>query len=249
MKKGTPDPNAQPRAAAHEAQPGDAMPDVALVDQDGRPLRLARPARQGGGPDLRLHPLPAARLLPAHDEELRGAREALLVADRGLADAHAPPHGQLRPEHDTPEVLRPFGKPFQKTTPALHALVARHRQGRGDPERSGEALELDYVEETGPSPTTCAPRSSTREGKLRRLLPRQRVDAGGAGRRAAGGRRPDASVREVLAREVARARRGHDHVVLDPHAAERRERVDQAPSRTRRRRAPVRKGRSSIGMK
>ena len=41
VKKGTPDPSAPPSARAHEPHPGDAVPDAALVDQDGKPFRLA----------------------------------------------------------------------------------------------------------------------------------------------------------------------------------------------------------------
>src|SRR3990172_4410238 len=41
VKKGTPDPNAASAPRTHEAHPGAVLPDVALVDQDGRAVRLA----------------------------------------------------------------------------------------------------------------------------------------------------------------------------------------------------------------
>ncbi len=168
VKKGAPDPNAPRGPRAREAQPGDALPDVALVDQDGRPLRLA----EFRGKALALTfvytrcPLPDFCPLMMKNFE---AAEAALVKDPVLAARTRLLTVSFDPKHDTPEVLRACGKPFQKTArPFAHWTLAT---GKEEAVRAlGRALELDYVEETQSFTHNLRTAVLDPEGRLRRLL-------------------------------------------------------------------------------
>src|SRR5512143_995989 len=146
VRKGTPDPNATPGPRLHEAHAGDAVPDVALVDQDGRRLRLA----DFHGKALALTfvftrcPLPDYCPLMMRNFE---AVHAVLVKEPALAARTHLLTVSFDPKHDTPEVLRAFGKPFQKTArPFTDWTLAT---GSEDAIRAlGGALELDYLEES-----------------------------------------------------------------------------------------------------
>jgi protein SCO1/2 len=72
-------------------------------------------------------------------------------------------------KHDTPDVLRAFGRPFQKTAPPFtHWTLAT---GKDEAIRTlGGALELDYVEEDRSFTHNLRTAVLDREGKLRRLL-------------------------------------------------------------------------------
>ena len=72
-------------------------------------------------------------------------------------------------KHDTPDVLRAFGRPFQKTTPPFtHWTLAT---GKDEAIRAlGGALELDYVEESRSFTHNLRTAVLDREGKLRRLF-------------------------------------------------------------------------------
>jgi protein SCO1/2 len=72
-------------------------------------------------------------------------------------------------QHDTPDVLRAFGKPFQKTAqPFAHWTLAT---GKDEAIRTlGGALELDYVEENRTFTHNLRTAVLDPEGKLRRLF-------------------------------------------------------------------------------
>jgi protein SCO1/2 len=166
-KRGTPDPNATPHPR-HEAHPGDALPDVALVDQDGRPLRLAD--HQGKAVALTFVftrcpmpdfcPLMMTRFAAAH---------AALAKDEGLAATTRLVTVSFDTTHDTPDVLRAYGAPFQKTKPPFtHWALATGKEDAV--RRLGEALELDYVEENRSFTHNLRTAVLDRQGKLRRLF-------------------------------------------------------------------------------
>jgi protein SCO1 len=166
VRKGAPDPNATPRV--HEAHPGDALPDVALVDQDGRPLRLA----DYGGKALALTFVFTRCPLPDYCPLMMrnfAAAHAALIADAGLAGRTHLLTVSFDTKHDTPEVLRAFGLPFQKTKPPFtHWTLAT---GTDEAIRAlGGAVELDYVEESRSFTHNLRTAVLGPDGKLRRLF-------------------------------------------------------------------------------
>jgi len=168
VKKGTPDPNATPGPHAREPQSGDAMPDVALVDQDGRPLRLADLRGKAVALTFVFTRCPMPDFCPLLMKKLAAA-QALLTKEPGLAARTRLLTISFDPAHDTPEVLRAFGKPFQKTTPPFtHWSLAT---GKDEAIRAlGWALELDYVEESRSFTHNLRTAVLDGEGKLRRLF-------------------------------------------------------------------------------
>ena len=168
VKKGTPDPSAKPGPRAHEPHPGDAMPDVALVDQDGRALRLADYRGKSVALTFVFTRCPLPDFCPLMMKKFAAAH-ATLAGDPGLAARTRLLTISFDTAHDTPEVLRAFGKPFQKTTPPFtHWALAT---GKDEAIRAlGGALELDYVEESRSFTHNLRTAVLDGEGKLRRLF-------------------------------------------------------------------------------
>jgi protein SCO1 len=168
VKKGTPDPNATPGPRAREPQPGDAMPDVALVDQDGRPLRLADLRGKAVAVTFIFTRCPMPEFCPLLMTKFAAA-QARLEKQPGLAARTRFLTISFDPAHDTPEVLRAFGKPFQKTTPPFTQWSLA--TGRDDAIRAlGGALGLDYVAEDRSFTHNLRTAVLDPEGKLRRLF-------------------------------------------------------------------------------
>ena len=168
VKKGTPDPSATPGPRAHEPHPGDAMPDVALVDQDGKALRLADYRGKSVALTFVFTRCPLPDFCPLMMKKFAAAH-ATLAGDPGLAARTRLLTISFDTAHDTPDVLRAFGKPFQKTTPPFtHWALAT---GKDEAIRTlGGALELDYVEESRSFTHNLRTAVLDGEGKLRRLL-------------------------------------------------------------------------------
>lgn len=168
VKKGTPDPNATPGPRAHEPHAGDAMPDVALVDQAGRPLRLADYRGKAVALTFVFTRCPMPDFCPLLMTKFAAA-QAMLSKEPGLAARTRLLTISFDPAHDTPDVLRAFGKPFQKTTPPFtHWSLAT---GKDEAIRAlGGALELDYVEESRSFTHNLRTAVLDGEGKLRRLF-------------------------------------------------------------------------------
>ncbi len=169
VKKGTPDPNAAPGPRAQEARPGDALPDVALVDQDGRPLRLAQFRGKALALTFVYTRCPLPDFCPLMMKNFQ-AVHAELVKDPALAARTHLLTISFDTKHDTPAVLRAFGKPFQKTEkPFTHWTLAT---GKEDAIRAlGGALELEYSEETRSFTHNLRTAVLDPQGKLRRLFP------------------------------------------------------------------------------
>ena len=168
VKKGTPDPNATPGPRAHEPHPGDAMPEVALVDQDGKPLRLADYRGKAVALTFIFTRCPLPDFCPLVMKKFAAAH-AMLEAEPDLAARTRLLTLSFDTAHDTPDVLRAFGKPYQKTTPPFtHWSLAT---GKEEAIRAlGGALELDYVEEARSFTHNLRTAVLDREGKLRRLF-------------------------------------------------------------------------------
>jgi len=168
VKKGTPDPNATPRPQTHEAHPGHEIEDVALVNQDGEPVRLSDYRGRALAltfvftrcplPDycpLMMKNFAAAHAALTADEELRTRARLLTVS--------------FDTKHDTPEVLREYGKRFQETTPPFsHWELAT---GTEEAIRAlGGDLGLDYIEESRSFTHNLRTAVVDPEGKLTRLF-------------------------------------------------------------------------------
>ncbi len=166
VKKGEPGSATITRAPV--ARLGQALPDVPLVDQDGKPFRLSR--LQGRAYALTFVytrcPLPDfCPLLMRHF----AAAEAALLAEPALFGRTALVTVSFDPKHDTPAVLRAFGKPFQKTSPPFGHW--RLVTGADEALRPlGTALELDYVEDEGSFTHNLRTAVVDPRGRLVRLL-------------------------------------------------------------------------------
>ena len=168
VKKGTPDPNATPAPRAHEPHPGDTLPDVGLVDQDGKPLRLADYHGKAVALTFVFTRCPLPDFCPLMMKKFAAAH-ASLAKDAALASRTHLLTISFDTKHDTPDVLRAFGKPFQKTAPPFtHWTLAT---GKDEAIRAlGGALELDYVEENRSFTHNLRTAVVDREGKLQRLF-------------------------------------------------------------------------------
>jgi protein SCO1/2 len=160
--------DARPAAAVREPQPGDAVPDVELLDQSGRALRLV----DYRGRALALSFVFTRCPLPDYCPFLmRGfARaHAALVADPSLARRTALLTVSFDVEHDTPAVLRAYGLPFQSSTPPFsHWRLAT---GRLDQiQRLGAAVGLEFSEEDRSFTHNLRTAVLERDGRLRRLF-------------------------------------------------------------------------------
>jgi protein SCO1/2 len=168
VKKGTPGPGASPEAKAREPQPGDAVPDVALVDQDGRPLRLSDYRGKAVAVTFVFTRCPMPEFCPLMMRNFQAAHESL-ASDAALAGRTHLLTVSFDTQHDTPDVLRSYGRPFQKTaTPFTHWTLAT---GKDEAIRElGEALGLDYSEEDRSFTHNLRTAVIDPRGRLRRLF-------------------------------------------------------------------------------
>ena len=168
VRKGTPDPSAAGRARAGEPKPGEAVPDVALVDQDGRPMHLA----DFEGKALALTFIYTRCPLPDYCPLMMrnfAAVQAALARQPALAARTHLLAISFDTKHDTPEVLRAFGKPFQRTPrPFTHWTLAT---GNEEAIRAlGGALGLDYAPDGQSVTHNLRTAVLDPRGRLRRLF-------------------------------------------------------------------------------
>jgi protein SCO1/2 len=168
VKKGAPGANVGARPQAREAKPGDPLPDVALVNQDGRAVRLSDYHGKAVALTFIFTRCPLPDFCPLMMTNFAAAHRALL-RDGGLAKRTHLLTISFDAANDTPEVLRTFGRPFQKTRPAFtHWELA---SGKDDAIRAlGGALELDYVEESRSFTHNLRTAVVDPEGRLFRLF-------------------------------------------------------------------------------
>jgi protein SCO1/2 len=145
VKKGTPEPHATAAPRVRAVEPGGILPDVALVDQDGHPFRLADFRGKALALTFVFTRCPLPDFCPLMMERFAAAHTAL-VADAALRDRTHLLTVSFDTKHDTPDVLRSYGRPFQKTRPPFTQWTLA--TGREDAiRRLGGALELDFIEE------------------------------------------------------------------------------------------------------
>ncbi len=168
-RKGTPGPGAAPGARVREPQPGDAIPDVALVDQDGRPLRLSELRGKAVAVTFVFTRCPMPDFCPLLMKNFAAAQAALLERGKDVTARTRLLTVSFDPAHDTPEVLRAFGQPFQKTSPPFtHWRLATGKDAAI--RELGGSLGLDYVEESASFTHNLRTAVLDREGRLRRLF-------------------------------------------------------------------------------
>ena len=146
VKQGTPDPNATPLPDVHALHTGDVVPDVPLVNQDGEAVRLSDYRGRAVALTFIFTRCPLPDYCPLMMKRF-AAVHATVAADEDLAARTHLLTVSFDTEHDTPEVLRVFGEPFQKTDPPFtHWELA---SGTDEAIRTlGGPLGLDYVEES-----------------------------------------------------------------------------------------------------
>ena len=161
-------PGSAPRVVSAEAEVGAALPDVTLVDQDGRPLRLRDLRGRAVALTFVYTRCPLPDFCPLMMRSFAEA-ETQLLADAALRERTRLLTVSFDPKHDTPAVLRAFGLPFQKTTPPYsHWLLLT---GSDEAIRTlGGALGLEYVEETGSFTHNLRTAVVDPQGRLRALL-------------------------------------------------------------------------------
>jgi protein SCO1/2 len=161
--------------------PGSSIPDVTLVDQDGRTFHLSAMKGRAYVVTFVYTRCPLPDYCPLMMKNFAAA-EALLVADPRLREATRLLTVSFDPKHDTPEVLKKYGRPFQKTTPPFtHWTLAT---GTDDAIRTlGAAFGLEYDEQTGSFTHNLRTAVVDPQGHLVRLLrgnewkPAELVDA------------------------------------------------------------------------
>lgn len=157
-----------PAAVARVPEPGDALPDVALVDQDGKPLRLAEYRGRALALTFVFTRCPMPEFCPFLMQGFARAHERLL-ADPALAKRTALLTVSFDVAHDTPAVLLAYGRPFQKTTPPFsHWRLATGRLE--EIRRLAEAVGLEFREEDRSFTHNLRTAVVGSDGRLRRLF-------------------------------------------------------------------------------
>jgi protein SCO1/2 len=143
---GTPRP--RPSGAAVEVKPGEGLPEVTLVNQDGRTLRLADYRGRALALTFIYTRCPLPDFCPLMMQNFV-AVEAALAAEPALHSRTRLLAISFDTAHDTPEVLKRFGRSLagKGSQPFAHWQFASGT----DPEirKLGNALGLEYDPDTG----------------------------------------------------------------------------------------------------
>lgn len=136
------------RNPGRDAQPGEAIPDAALVDQDGRSLRLA----DFKGKALALTFIYVRCPLPEFCPRMTShfaAIEKALASDAELYEKTRLLSISFDSEHDTPEVLKAYAKPFQLADKPAFGHWALASGAAPEVRRIAEFFGLEYLPEKG----------------------------------------------------------------------------------------------------
>ena len=136
------------RTPGRDAKPGEAVPDVALVDQDGRPLRIADYQGKALALTFIFVRCPLPEFCPRMTSHF-AAIEKTLGADPALHEKTRLLSISFDTEHDKPEVLKAYGLPFQPAgkPPFAHWTLA---SGSADEvRRIAEFFGLEYLPDKG----------------------------------------------------------------------------------------------------
>ncbi len=168
VRKGAPPPAAASRPRPRPAQPGEVLPSVRLVDQDGRAFRLSSLQGKAYAVTFLYTRCPLPDYCPLLMRNFQRA-QSLLLAEPALFRRTRLLSVSFDPGHDTPERLRRYGAPFQRARPPFaHWMLAT-----GEPaaiEDLGGALELEYSEQSRSFVHNLRTAVVGPDGKLRRLF-------------------------------------------------------------------------------
>jgi protein SCO1/2 len=167
-KRAVPQPGTGPSALPREPEPGDPAPEVALVDQSGHRLRLADYRGRALALSFVFTRCPLPDFCPLLMRNFALA-EASLATDPLLLRRTALLSVSFDVEHDTPQVLRDYGLPYQKTRPPF----SHWRLASGPlPEmrKLGAAYGLEFEEDSGSFTHNLRTAVLGPDGRLRRLL-------------------------------------------------------------------------------
>ncbi len=158
----------QAMATPREPQAGDPVPDVTLVDQDGRTLTLASYRGQALALTFVFTRCPMPDFCPFLMAGFARVHETL-AADSALARQTALLTVSFDVVYDTPAVLRAYGLPFQRTKPPFtHWRLASG--SLAEVQRLGKALGLDFHEEERSFAHNLRTAVIGKDGRLRRLF-------------------------------------------------------------------------------
>lgn len=155
-------------APAREPQVGELVPDVALVDQDGRSLRPSDYRGRSLGLSFVFTRCPMPEFCPFLMRGFARAHEQLL-RDPALARRTALLTVSFDVEHDTPAVLLAYGRPFQRSDPPFaHWRLATGRLAAV--RELGAALGLEFLDDEGSFTHNLRTAVIGPDGRLRRLF-------------------------------------------------------------------------------
>ncbi len=161
-----PVPPAPATSTAASGKPGEPLPAVTLLDQDGRPLELTSYRGQALAITFIFTRCPMPEYCPLITSRFAEAARAL-AADPGLRDRTRLLSVSFDTRFDRPPVLRDYGARFQ---PKGLPPFTLWRLATGEPEqvrRLAEFAGLDYVEEQGTFTHTMRTAVVGPDGRLR----------------------------------------------------------------------------------
>jgi protein SCO1 len=112
VKKGGPS-SANPLSPFHQPQPGEAVPDFMLVNQDGMHIRLQQYRGKGVLLTLIYTRCPLPDYCPRMTANFADIDKALKLDPKVYAKSHLL-SVSFDPKHDTPRILREYGLPYIK---------------------------------------------------------------------------------------------------------------------------------------
>ncbi len=136
------------RPAPHEPKPGDTLPEVTLVNQDGKKIRLADYRGRALALTFIYTRCPLPEFCPLMSRNFEAAAKALAAEPALQARTHLLSIS-FDPEHDTPEVLKRYARSFVGEGPRPFA----HWEFASGPDaqirKLGASLGLDYDPDQG----------------------------------------------------------------------------------------------------
>lgn len=139
-------PPPRPKGALPETRPGEPLPDVVLLNQDGRKVRLADFRGRAFALTFIYTQCPLPDYCPLMSRNFEQVEKALL-ADPALFGRTHLFTVSFDTAHDTPEVLKRYGQAFAGTGKFMHWEFLSGSEG--EIRRLGEAVGLEYDPDKG----------------------------------------------------------------------------------------------------
>ena len=136
------------RTPGRDAKPGEAVPDVALVDQDGRPFRIADYKGKALAFTFIFVRCPLPEFCPRMTSHFAAIAKAL-AADAALYEQTRLLSISFDTAHDKPAVLKAYGAPFQPAGPPAFAHWALASGSPEEVRRIAEFFGLEYLPDKG----------------------------------------------------------------------------------------------------